>query len=62
MVLTPVLLADHQHIVSDDKTDFASLRTFAIREGRAATTRPELNNCLTRPSSRPSPRRCPRKD
>jgi Domain of unknown function (DUF4136) len=46
VLLTPVLLADHQHIVSDDEADFASFKTFAIREGRAATTRPELNNRL----------------
>lgn len=46
VLMTPVLLADHRHVVSDDKADFASLRTFAIREGRATTTRPELNNRL----------------
>ena len=44
LLLTPFLLADHQHVVSDNKTDFTSVKTFSIREGRATTTRPALNN------------------
>jgi hypothetical protein len=46
MFLAPLLLADHQHVVIDDKADFSTVRTFSIREGRATTTRPELNNKL----------------
>lgn len=46
MCLAPLLLADHRHVISDDKVDFAVLRTFSIREGAAKTTRPELNNTL----------------
>ena len=43
---TAPFLADHRHVVSDDKVDFSTLKTFAIREGQATTTRPELNNNL----------------
>jgi hypothetical protein len=46
MLLAPLLLADRRHVVSDDKVDFAGLKTFSVREGRAKTTRPELNNKL----------------
>jgi hypothetical protein len=46
LMLTVPLFADHQHVVFDDKTDFSGLKTFVIREGRATTTRPELNNTL----------------
>jgi hypothetical protein len=46
LVLTPMLLANRQHVISDQQTDFSQLRTFAIREGRATTRRPELNNPL----------------
>ena len=46
LLLTPLLLADHQHVVSADTTAFTSVRTFSMREGRATTTRPELNNRL----------------
>jgi len=46
MLIAPLLLADHQHVVFDEKADFSTLKTFAIREGRATTTRPELNNRL----------------
>jgi uncharacterized protein DUF4136 len=46
MFLAPLLLADRRHVVSDDKVDFAGLKTFSIRGGSAKTTRPELNNKL----------------
>ena len=46
MLLAPLLLADHHHVVTDDKANFSALKTFSIREGRAKTTRPELNNKL----------------
>jgi hypothetical protein len=46
LLLTPVLLPEPQHVVSDSTADFASLKTFSIREGRATTRRPELNNKL----------------
>src|SRR5262245_20495020 len=46
LLLTPVLLAEPQSVVSDRTADFASLRTFAIQDGRATTRRPELNNKL----------------
>jgi hypothetical protein len=46
MGLAPVLLADRRHVVSDDKVDFAGLKTFSLRDGDANTTRPELNNPL----------------
>jgi hypothetical protein len=46
VLCTAVLLADRQHVVADDKVDFAVLKSFSIREGRATTTRPELNNKL----------------
>jgi hypothetical protein len=46
MFIAPLLLADHRQVIADDKTDFSSLKTFSIQEGRARTTRPELNNKL----------------
>jgi hypothetical protein len=42
----PLFLADSHHVIADDKIDFASIKTFAIGEGSATTTRPELNNKL----------------
>ncbi len=46
LLLVVPLAADRRHVVFDDKVDFSGLRTFAIHEGRARTTRPELNNKL----------------
>jgi Domain of unknown function (DUF4136) len=46
MLVAPLLLADHHHVVSDGNVDFSTLKTFSILEGRATTTRPELNNRL----------------
>jgi hypothetical protein len=41
-----VLLADTQHINVDEQTDFSKIKTFHIREGKANTQKPELNNPL----------------
>ena len=46
MLVAPLILGDHHRVVTDDKMDFSALKTFSIREGRATTTRPELNNKL----------------
>jgi hypothetical protein len=46
LVSAPLLLADSHYIVADDKVDFGKIKTFAILQGRANTTRPELNNKL----------------
>ena len=46
MLAVVPLAADRQHVVFDDKVDFGSLRTFAMLQGRATTTRPEINNQL----------------
>jgi hypothetical protein len=46
MFLASPFLADRRHVVTDDKTEFSAIRTFSISEGRAKTTRPELNNRL----------------
>jgi hypothetical protein len=46
MLLAPLLIADDRHVVFDEKIDFSSLKTFAIREGRSTTKTPELNNKL----------------
>ena len=46
LTVMPVLAAGQRHVVFDDKVDFASVTTFAMRAGRATTTRPELNNRL----------------
>jgi len=46
VVLAPALVLAQQHIVLDVETDFATLKTFAIREGRATTSRPEIDNDL----------------
>lgn len=40
--------ADGQSINFDANTDFTALRTFAIREGRLATSKPEIDNRLFR--------------
>ena len=41
-----VMFADEHSIVFDDHTDFSKLKTFAIRDGKCDSTRPELNNPL----------------
>jgi len=46
MFLAPLLLADHRHVISDDKVDFSSVKTFSVREGTAKTIRAELSNKL----------------
>jgi len=45
-ILSGVAFADEHSIVFDDHTDFAKLTTFAIRDGKCDSTRPELNNPL----------------
>jgi len=45
-MLSAVLVADEHSITFDEHTDFAKLRTFAIRNGKCDSTRPELNNPL----------------
>jgi uncharacterized membrane protein len=42
-----VLLADDHFVVSDEKTDFSTFKTFTIREGKASSRNPEINNKLT---------------
>ena len=41
-----VIFADQHSIVFDDHTEFSKLKTFAIRDGKCDSTRPELNNPL----------------
>ena len=41
-----VLFADQHSITFDEHTDFAMLRTFAIRNGQCDSPRPELDNPL----------------
>lgn len=41
-----VVFADEHSIVFDEHTDFSRLVTFAIRDGKCDSTRPELNNPL----------------
>jgi hypothetical protein len=45
-IFPTVLVADEHSITFDEHTDFAKLRTFAIRNSRCDSTRPELNNPL----------------
>lgn len=45
-LLSGVILADEYSIVFDDHTEFSKLTTFAIRDGKCDSTRPELNNPL----------------
>lgn len=46
VVLCAVLLADDRHVDFDANADFSRIRTFAIREGRVDSQKPELNNRL----------------
>jgi uncharacterized protein DUF4136 len=41
-----VVFADEHSIVFDNHTEFSKLKTFAIRDGKCDSTRPELNNPL----------------
>ena len=41
-----LLVADEHSVTFDEHTDFAKLRTFAIRNVKCDSTRPELNNPL----------------
>jgi hypothetical protein len=42
--------ADYRHIDFDDKVDFATFKTFSVREGRINTTAPEVSNAFIRGS------------
>jgi len=46
LVLASVVFADEHSIVFDEHTDFSRLTTFAIRDGKCDSSRPELNNPL----------------
>jgi hypothetical protein len=46
ILIAPLCIADHRHVIADDKTDFSRIKTFTFLEGRATTMRPELNNRL----------------
>ena len=46
LLVAPALLADRRKIIIDDKVDFSRIKTFLIRDGRATTIRPELDNRL----------------
>jgi hypothetical protein len=41
-----VLIADDHHIDFDRYTDFSTLKTFALREGKVDSSSPELNNTI----------------
>jgi hypothetical protein len=45
-VLCRSTFADEHSVVFDDHTEFSKLKTFAIRDGKCDSTRPELNNPL----------------
>jgi len=45
-ILSGTVVADEHSITFDDQADFAKLRTFAIREAKCNSARPELNNPL----------------
>jgi hypothetical protein len=47
LLAAPVLVADEHHVVSDEKTDFSTFKTFTIHEGKTASRKPEINNKLT---------------
>jgi hypothetical protein len=44
--ISGALLANEHSVTFDDRFDFSKLRTFAIREAKCDSTRPELNNPL----------------
>jgi hypothetical protein len=44
IVFSVVLLADDQHIETDDDFDYSRIKTFNIRTGKINNSRPELNN------------------
>lgn len=47
LLIGPVLAADDHFVVSDEKTDFSTFKTFAVREGKASSRELEINNKLT---------------
>jgi hypothetical protein len=46
LLCSSVLLADDRHVDFNANTDFSSIKTFAIREGKVNSQKPELNNRL----------------
>jgi hypothetical protein len=46
ILCSSLLLADDQHIDFDEKVDFSSLKTFAIRDAKINSQKPEFNNRL----------------
>jgi hypothetical protein len=48
VVLAAAAIADDRHIDFDSSVDFATLKTFSVRDGVISTNAPELNHSLTR--------------
>jgi hypothetical protein len=46
MVGSAVILADDHSVTFDTHVDFSTLQTFAVREAKVASERPELSNEL----------------
>jgi hypothetical protein len=46
LILTTAVLADDHHVEFDRYTDFSTIKTFALRQSRTDSARPELNNEL----------------
>jgi Domain of unknown function (DUF4136) len=46
LVCTLTLLSDEQSVDFDHHTDFSTIKTFALHEGKVNSPRPELNNAL----------------
>ena len=44
IVFSGVLLADDQHIETDDNFDYSRIKSFTLRTGKINNSRPELNN------------------
>jgi hypothetical protein len=45
-LMVSVVFADDHHVDFDRHTDFSKLKTFALREGKVDSPRPELNNTI----------------
>lgn len=46
ILCAPVVLADDRHVDFDASADFSRIKSFAIREGRINSQKPELDNRL----------------
>ena len=46
MLCATALLADEHSVDFDQHTNFSNLKTFAVREGKINSLRPELNNAI----------------